>query len=59
MRFLHKIIICAAVLVPASGMRADEGMWMPQQIPELAARLNAMGFKGDAKAFADLTGQPM
>src|SRR3954452_6392185 len=34
-------------------------MWMPQQIPELAAKLKSMGFKGDPKAFADLTGQPM
>jgi hypothetical protein len=42
-----------------AGLRADEGMWMPQQIPELAAKLQAMGFTGDAKAFADLTGQPM
>ena len=32
---------------------------MPQQIPELAARLKAMGFTGDPKSFADLTGQPM
>lgn len=38
---------------------AEEGMWMPQQIPELASRLKAIGFKGDPKAFADLTGQPM
>jgi hypothetical protein len=34
-------------------------MWMPQQIPELAARLKALGFTGEAKSFADLTGQPM
>ncbi|MBX7186998.1 MAG: S46 family peptidase [Vicinamibacteria bacterium] len=40
-------------------LRADEGMWMPQQIPELAARLKALGFTGDPKSFADLTGQPM
>jgi hypothetical protein len=38
---------------------ADEGMWMPQQIPEMAARLKALGFQGDPKAFADLSGQPM
>ncbi|MFI5120671.1 MAG: S46 family peptidase [Thermoanaerobaculia bacterium] len=38
---------------------ADEGMWMPQQIPQLAERLKAMGFRGDPGAFADLTGQPM
>jgi hypothetical protein len=38
---------------------ADEGMWMPQQIPALADRLRAFGFEGDVQAFADLTGQPM
>ena len=38
---------------------ADEGMWMPQQIPDLAATLKTMGFQGDPKAFADLTGHPM
>jgi hypothetical protein len=42
-----------------SGLLAEEGMWMPQQIPGLAAKLKALGFAGDAKAFADLTGQPM
>ncbi len=43
----------------AGGLLAEEGMWTPQQIPELAAKLRALGFKGDPKAFADLTGQPM
>ena len=38
---------------------ADEGMWMPQQIPALADRLRALGFEGEVQAFADLTGQPM
>jgi hypothetical protein len=56
---LRKIFFFAAVLFPAPGLRAEQGMWMPQQIPELAGRLQAMGFKGDPKAFADLTGQPM
>ncbi len=50
------------LLIPAlllTTARADEGMWMPQQVPALAPRLTALGFKGDPKAFADLTGQPM
>ena len=47
-----------SVLLSAAA-RADEGMWMPQQIPQLAERLKAMGFRGDPQAFADLTGQPM
>ncbi len=55
----RKIILIAVALLPAFGLRAEEGMWMPQQIPQLAARLQALGFAGDPKAFADLTGQPM
>lgn len=53
--FLAASFLLAAPLLS----RADEGMWMPQQIPELAARLKALGFEGDPKSFADLTGQPM
>ncbi len=59
MRSVWKIVLFASLLLPVSALRADEGMWMPQQIPELSARLKGMGFRGDAKAFADLTGQPM
>ncbi len=55
-----KFVVCAAVLAAAViGLRADQGMWMPQQIPDLAPRLRTLGFTGDPKAFADLTGQPM
>ena len=59
MKFLRLIVLLAALFSMSSLLFADEGMWMPQQIPELAAKLQAMGFKGDPKAFADLTGQPM
>lgn len=52
---LTAVIVSAAVL----GAGADQGMWMPQQIPDLAARLRTLGFAGDPASFADLTGQPM
>ncbi len=48
-----------SVTLLAAGLLAEEGMWMPQQIPSLAGKLKTLGFKGDPKAFADLTGQPM
>ena len=32
---------------------------MPQQVPALAQKLAALGFEGDAQAFADLAGQPL
>lgn len=51
-------LVLAFCLLSAAA-RADEGMWMPQQIPQLKERLKAMGFRGDPQAFADLTGQPM
>jgi len=60
MRLLRTIIFLTAALLVMSGpLLADEGMWMPQQIPQLAAKLQAMGFTGDPKEFANLTGQPM
>src|SRR5512147_211563 len=34
-------------------------MWMPTQVPSLAERMAALGFRGDPAAFADLTGDPM
>jgi Peptidase S46 len=52
------VILLSASLL-AVGLLAEEGMWMPQQIPEMAAKLRALGFQGDPKAFADLSGQPM
>ncbi|HYH06419.1 MAG TPA: S46 family peptidase [Thermoanaerobaculia bacterium] len=38
---------------------ADEGMWMPQQIPTLGEELKKLGLQIDPNQFADLTGFPM
>ena len=59
MNCVRSIVLLSGIALGAVGLHAEEGMWMPQQMPELAARLRALGFKGDAKEFADLTGQPM
>ena len=48
-----------SVLALAAPSAADQGMWMPPQIPELEARLREIGFTGDPRTFADLTGFPM
>jgi hypothetical protein len=58
MKASRVLLVCVIALLSA-GLQAEEGMWMPQQIPALAAKLRALGFQGDPKAFADLTGQPM
>ncbi len=49
-------LVAAAV---ASRLVAGEGMWMPQQIPQLAPELAKMGLKLDPVRLADLTGDPM
>ena len=59
MKITRPLVVSLGVTLLAAGLLADEGMWMPQQIPQMAATLKAMGFQGDPKAFADLTGQPM
>jgi len=56
---MKRLVFVGCLALAAVPARADEGMWMPQQIPALAERLKALGFTGDARAFADLTGFPM
>ena len=57
----HRIPFLAGtvILALASHLAADEGMWMPSQVEDLAPALRELGFEGDPAAFADLTGQPM
>lgn len=43
----------------ATPLMAAEGMWMPQQIPQLGPELQRLGLKIDPQRFADLTGDPM
>src|SRR5688572_18539299 len=39
--------------------RADEGMWMPSQLPELATPLREAGFRGDPRDLAAVTQPPL
>jgi len=54
-------LILASILTLTTSVTllAAEGMWMPQQIPQLADELRRLGLKIDPNAFADLTGHPM
>ncbi|MEY2668510.1 MAG: hypothetical protein RJA59_1148 [Pseudomonadota bacterium] len=57
-RIATSFALLSLALVPAA-TRADGGMWMPQQMVDLAPRLKKLGFQGNPKAFSDLTGMPM
>lgn len=54
-----RFTLLAAALLLASNARADEGMWMPSQLPDIAKQLKAAGFKGNPADLADLTRAPM
>ena len=42
-----------------STAHADEGMWMPSQLPDIAQQLRQAGFKGDPRDLAELARPPM
>ncbi|MCW4455848.1 S46 family peptidase [Flavobacterium sp. MXW15] len=46
-------------LAVAATAHADEGMWMPTQLPELAKSMKAAGFKGNPSGLADVTAPPL
>lgn len=51
--------LAVACLAPASLAIAGEGMWVPQQLPEIAGPLQKAGLKLTPEQLADLTGDPM
>jgi len=54
---MKKTLLTLAILSTAA--HADEGMWMPQQLPQVAKQLKAAGLKLDPAALTKLTEFPM
>jgi len=55
---MKKTLITLAILGSANAY-ADEGMWMPQQLPQVAKQLKAAGLKLDPATLTKLTEFPM
>ena len=55
--------LATALAIAALGMttaaQAGEGMWVPQQLPEISRSLKKAGLKLDPKQLANLTGDPL
>ncbi len=51
-------VLVAAVSLSLS-VQAKEGMWVPQQLPEIAGPLKQAGLELDPRQLADLTADPM
>ncbi|MFC0677305.1 S46 family peptidase [Lysobacter korlensis] len=59
MRYSVLAVAVALAGVCVGGARAGEGMWVPQQLPEIAGPLKKAGLELSPKQLADLTGDPM
>lgn len=57
MRLRKLGLAMAMVLAPSA--KADEGMWMPSQLPSIGKALRAAGFQGNPADLADLTKAPL
>ena len=49
----------AAAMLASAAATAGEGMWVPQQLPEIAGQLKKAGLKLDPGQLANLTGDPL
>ena len=56
-RLARAALACLAAL--AAHAHADEGMWMPSQLPQLDRQLREAGYAGDPATLADLTAAPL
>ena len=56
---MKKPFLALAILSTTSTAFADEGMWMPQQLPQVAKQLKAAGLKLDPATLTKLTEFPM
>lgn len=56
---IRNTLAAALALGLAATAHADEGMWMPTQLPDLAAQMKAAGFEGDPAGLADVTAPPL
>ena len=59
----HNVLASAVaglvVVASLGSAQAGEGMWVPQQLPEIAGPLKKAGLKLNPKQLANLTGDPM
>jgi Peptidase S46 len=56
---MKKTLLSLAILTSLSAAHADEGMWMPQQLPQVTKQLKAAGLKLDPAGLTKLTEFPM
>jgi len=56
---IRLLVAAVAATVFTAPAHADEGMWQPSQMPQLAAQLKARGLQMDPAALSNLAGKPL
>lgn len=56
---MRRVSLAAGLLLASLAAHADEGMWMPSQLPDLAPELKGLGLETPPAELADLTSHPM
>ena len=56
---MRSLFLVLLLTVPTTAGYADEGMWLPDQLPKIDDSLKAAGLETPPENFADLTGKPM
>ena len=54
-----KRVLSLCLMLFVAPAYADEGMWTPAQLPDLANVLESRGLQIDPRSMTDLTGHPM
>ncbi|WP_460708635.1 S46 family peptidase [Lysobacter terrae] len=55
----HRLLPLSLLLVLGTTAHADEGMWMPSQLPDIAKQMKAAGFEGNPRELSQLAKAPM
>src|SRR5690554_1225971 len=58
-RIAPTLATLALAFAPVPAALADEGMWLPSQLLDVAGEMRAAGYRGDPAGLADLTAAPM
>lgn len=56
---IRRRLLALSLSLLGSSAHANEGMWMPSQLPDIAKQMKAAGFRGDPRDLAELAKPPM
>ena len=53
------LVLALTLALASPALLADEGMWLPMQLPDISAPMKAAGFAGEPAQMADVTRPPL